>query len=156
MLRGQRREEWIGEPPGRLPWWRRGEETGEGITLEQGRPRLDALGASTAPERARLNVDTYLERACRVHGLELSELSGRRKDEATARLRELLTLVAVEVYGLRVKDLAERMRMNPGSASRALARAAEREREDTSFHEQRLALEERLAKLETGGRPSRR
>jgi len=71
-------------------------------------------------------------------------------------LRELLTLIGVEVYGLRVKDLAEGMRMNPGSASRVLARAAEREREDHTFHEQRLRLEERLAKLDASGPRSRR
>ena len=70
-------------------------------------------------------------------------------------MRQLLTLVGVEVYGLRVKDLAEGMPMNPGSASRVLARASQREREDASFREQRLALEERLAKLDTGGPRSR-
>jgi len=156
MLRGERRAEWIGERPGRLPWWRRGEESGEAITLGEGRPRLDALGASTLPTRAHWSADEYLVPACQVHGLELSELSGRRKDEAAARLRELLTLIGVEVYGLRVKDLAEGMRMNPGSASRVLARAAEREREDRTFHEQRLALEERLAKLDASDPRSRR
>ena len=41
--------------------------------------------------------------------------------------------------------------MNPGSASRVLARASQREREDRTFHEQRLALEERLAELEDSG-----
>ena len=156
MLRGQRQAEWIGERPGRLPWWRRGEEAEEAIALVEGKPRIDALGASTLPQRARWGVDQYLVRACKVHGLELSELSGRRKDEATVRLRELLTLIGLEVYGLRVKDLAEGMRMNPGSASRVLARAAEREGEDRTFHEQRLALEEHLAKLDASGPRSRR
>jgi REP element-mobilizing transposase RayT len=153
MLRGERRAEWIGERPERLPWWRGGEEA---ITLVKGKPRIDALGASTVPQRARWGVDEYLVQVCQVHGLELSALSGRRKDETTARLRELLTLIGVEVYGLRVKDLAEGMRINPGSASRVLARAAEREREDRTFHEQRLAFEERLAKLDASGPRSRR
>jgi len=153
MLRGERRAEWIGERPERLPWWRGGEEA---ITLVKGKPRIDALGASTVPQRARWGVDEYLVQVCKVHGLELSVLSGRRKDETTARLRELVTLIGVEVYGLRVKDLAEGMRMNPGSASRVLARAAEREREDRTFHEQRLAFEERLAKLDASGPRSRR
>jgi REP element-mobilizing transposase RayT len=156
MLRGERQVEWIGERPGRLPWWRRGEEAEEPITLGDGRPRLDALGASTLPQRARWGVDAYLAHVCQIQDLELSELSGRRKDEATSRMRELLTLVGVEVYGLRVKDLAEGMRMNPGSVSRALARAAAREGEDRTFHEQRLELEERLAKLGASGPRSRR
>jgi hypothetical protein len=46
--------------------------------------------------------------------------------------------------------------MNPGSASRALARASQRGREDASFHEQRLALEEHLAELEVSRPASRR
>jgi REP element-mobilizing transposase RayT len=144
MLRGERRETWIGEDPGRLPWWRRGEGE-ETIALVEGKPRLDALGASTAPQRARLSVDEYLARVCQIEGLKRDELTGRRKDEATARLRELLLLIGVEVYALRVKDLAERLRINPGSASRVLARAAERERKDRRFHQKRLGLEKRLA-----------
>jgi hypothetical protein len=97
--------------------------------------------------------DTWLRE---IHGLKLSECSGRRKDEATARLRELLTLIGVEVYGLRVKDLAEGMRMNPGSTSRVVARASQREREDRTFHEKRLALAERLGNLDANAPRSRR
>ena len=93
---------------------------------------------------------------CSVRGLELRDVSGRRKDEGTARAQELLTLIGVEVYGLRVKDLAEGMRMNPGSVSRVLARASQRERDDRTFHEQRLALEARLAELENSRTRSRR
>ena len=144
MLRGERQEAWIGEDPGRLPWWRRGDGE-ETITLVEGKPRLDALGASTTAQQARLDVDEYLGRVCRVHGLKRVELSGRRKDETTARLRELLILIGVEAHALRVRDLAERLRINPGSASRALARAAERERGDRGFHQKRLDLEKRLA-----------
>jgi CRP-like cAMP-binding protein len=54
-------------------------------------------------------------------------------------------LIAVEAYALRVRDFAERLRINPGSASRVLARAAERERGDRRFHQRRLELEKRLA-----------
>lgn len=155
MLRGERREAWLGESPGRLPWWRRG-EAGETITLAGGKPRLDALGASTTPQRAPLDVDEYLARVCQVHGVEQVELSGRRKDEATARLRELVILIGVEGYALRVKDLAARLRMNPGSASRVLARGAAREREHAEVHRQRLGLEKRLVELERRGAAARK
>jgi hypothetical protein len=56
-------------------------------------------------------------------------------------------LVGVDGYGLRVRDLAERLRRNAGSASRVLARVAVREREKSESHEQRLALEEHVARL---------
>jgi tetratricopeptide (TPR) repeat protein len=84
--------------------------------------------------------------------VELSELSGRRKDETPARSRGVVTLTAVEVYGPRVEDLAGGMEMQPGSASGALARASQRDRKDRTSHEQRLALEQRLAQVEAGGR----
>jgi putative transposase len=146
MLRGQRQAEWIGEHPGRLPWWHRGDGEDEPITLEEGKPRLDAFGASTVRQRKRLSVDTYLARGCEILGLKLIDLPGRRKDEATARARELLVLLGVEGYGLKVNDLAERLRMNAGSVSRVLARATDREREDSTFHHQRFDLEKWLAK----------
>jgi REP-associated tyrosine transposase len=154
MLKGERREEWVGEGPGRLPWWRRGEV--EEITLAEGRPRLDGLGASTLPRRPRWDADTYLRLACRVLEVDREALSGRRKDESTARLRELIVLVGVEAYGVKVKECGEWLGMNPGSVSRLLARATAREREDRGFHEQRLALEERLAELENSNERPRR
>jgi hypothetical protein len=89
-------------------------------------------------------------------GAQLSGLCGRRKDEATACLRERVIVVGVEVYGLRVKDLAEGMRMSPGSATRGLARASQRERKDRTVQEHRLVLEERLADLTVSRTGSRR
>jgi hypothetical protein len=65
-------------------------------------------------------------------------------------------VVGVEVYGLRVKDLSEGMRMNPGSATRRLARASKRERKDGTFHEHRLALAERLGNRDANGPRSRK
>jgi REP element-mobilizing transposase RayT len=156
VLRGERREAWIGEGPGRLPWWRWGEGEGEAISVVAGRARLDALGASTAGQRVRMSVSTYLERSCDILGRKLVDLSGRRKDEGTTRARELLVQVGVEGYELSVKDLAERLGMNAGSVSRVLARAAEREQQDDSFHRQRVTLEKRLAKVEVEGAKSKR
>ena len=155
-LRGERRAAWIGARPDRLPWWRGHGEADEAITLDRGKPRLDALGASTEPERSHWDAPEYLRKASRACGLGLAELSGRRKDEAAARWRALVTLVGVEACGIRVKDLAEGLRMNPGSASRVLARASRRERADASFREQRRSLEARLDEAPIGGSDSRR
>jgi hypothetical protein len=59
-----------------------------------------------------------------------------------------VALVGVEVYRQRVSDLAAAMGMNAGSVSRTLARALARAQEDRTFHQRRLALEERLAEVE--------
>ena len=151
-LKGERREAWIGERPGALPWWRGGEADGE-ITLTEGRPRLDALGASTEWEAARWPVGRYLVLAGAACGVDREALAGRGKETALTRARELVTLVGVEVYRQRVTDLAAAMEMNAGSVSRALARAIAREREERAFHRRRLALEERLAEVEASESP---
>jgi hypothetical protein len=101
-------------------------------------------------------VDEYLARVCCIHGLKEAELVSRRKEEVTAYCRELLLLVGAETYVLRVEDLAERLRMDPGSASRVLARGIARDRECATFHKQRLGLARRLGHLERRCAPSRR
>ncbi len=46
--------------------------------------------------------------------------------------------------------------MNPGSTSRVLARASQREGEDRTFREKRLALAERLGNRDANGPRSRK
>jgi hypothetical protein len=144
-LRGERKAAWIGERPDRLPWWQGGDDDETPGAPAPGRPRVNAPGASTPPVRVRLSADDYLARVCRLHDLELADLAGRRKDPKAVQMRELAILVGVEAYALRIKDLGARLRMNPGSVSRVLARAGQRERGEASFRRQRAKLEERLA-----------
>lgn len=144
-LRGERKAAWIGARPDRLPWWRGAGDSEAPVTLAEGRARVDALGASTVPDRVRLSPDDYLTRVCRLHGLGPADLAGRRKDPTAVRVRELAILVGVEVVGLRIKDLGACLGMNPGSVSRVLARAGQRARKEASFRRQRAKLEERLA-----------
>ena len=156
VLRGERRTEWAGESPDRLAWWRRQAADDEPITPEEGVPRVDALGASTVPVRRTSSVNEYVAACCRVRGVGHGELASRRKDASLTQTRELVTVIGVETYGLRVRDLAEALGLNPGSASRTLGRALEREREDAAYHQERLAFEHRLAEVEIGGAGSKK
>ena len=144
VMRGARKAEWIGEGVGRLPWWGGGEDDVP-VAPAEGVPRVDALGASSAAAPPRWKVGEYVSACCRVWGLETGELGGRCKDAGVTRMREQLVVIGVEVYGLRVKDLAEALGMNPGSASRVLGRAVQRERKDGEWQRDRLALEAALA-----------
>jgi hypothetical protein len=54
-------------------------------------------------------VGSYLALTCKVLGLDRDAFSGRRKGEATTRLRELAALVGVEVYGAKVRECRERL-----------------------------------------------
>jgi hypothetical protein len=99
------RSSWLEREPGRLPWWRAGDGT-EMPPPPQGTPRIDALGASTAPERRALRPDEDLFAAANALGVALPALSGSRSGRELTRLRGMLALVAVETYGVRVKDRA--------------------------------------------------
>lgn len=81
--------------------------------------------------------------------------AGRGKGATLTGARELMTLAGVEVYRQRVSDLAATMEMNAGSVSRALARAAAREQQESSSHQRRLTLEARLTGIEAGDSPKK-
>ncbi len=140
--------------PGALPWWRAGEADAE-ITLPQGRPRLDALGASTQRETTRWPVEQYVVLASVARGVHRDALAGRGEDATLSRARELVTPVGVEVSRQQVSALAAAMGVNAGSASRTLARATAREREEKAFHQRWLALEKHLAEVEASGPPKK-
>jgi DNA-directed RNA polymerase specialized sigma24 family protein len=60
-------------------------------------------------------------------------LVSRGKAPAAARAREVIAIVGVERFGLKVKDLAARLGKNPGSVSRWIVRAAQRRDEEKEF-----------------------
>ena len=68
-----------------------------------------------------------------IHGTHGDVLGSRGKAPATVRAREIIAIVGVERFGVKVKDLAGRLGKNPGSVSRWMARAAQRRDEDREF-----------------------
>jgi putative transposase len=127
-------EPWLGREPGSLPWWRGGNSPGD-LSLPQGEPRLDALGASGAVERRVLAPDDYLVAAANVLDTGISTLAAPRSGRALTRQREILALVGVESFGVRVKDLAQRLGKNSGVVSRWANMGGERRAHDVEFRE---------------------
>jgi REP element-mobilizing transposase RayT len=142
------RSSWLEREPGRLPWWRAGDGT-EMPPPPQGTPRIDALGASTAPERRALRPDEYLFAAANALGVALPALSGSRSGRELTRLRGMLALVAVETYGVRVKDLAQLLGRNPGVVSRWASMAGERRSHDETFRDRAEQLVAEVRALTT-------
>lgn len=105
---------------------------------------VDYLGRSTAPERPRPTVEQYLKRACRALGVEVEELASRRRDSRLREQRELVTVLGVEKYGQRVREIAGRLKKNPGSVSRWVTTAAERRSSDSGFARQLTRLDTTL------------
>lgn len=139
---------WLGREPGRLPWWKGG-VGGEELALSHGTPRIDALGASTAPERHALRPDEYLDAAANALGAALPTLAGSRSGRELTRLREMLALAAVETYGVRVKDLARLLGRNPGVVSRWANMAGERRSHDETFRDRMEQLVAEVRALTT-------
>lgn len=146
MLRGERSGEWAGERPERLPWWR--PRTDGDISEAWG----EALTDGSRRQRPQLHdVGRYLEAAAAALGVGTTELGGRGKAPATVRAREILTIVGVERFGVRMSELARQLGMNAGSVSHWAARAATRRQEDTAF-EQRCREAEEAITVRLGGR----
>lgn len=133
---------WVGEVPSKLPWWKAEED--EPISPREGGVYVDYLGRSTAPERPRLQIESYLGRACGVLGIDVGELAGRRRDPRLRELREIVAVIGVEKFGQRVREIAERLHKNPGSVSRWVTNAAERRLSDPGFAKRLRDLDDAL------------
>ncbi len=151
MLRGERASPWLGEGPGRLPWWSR-QGSDEDISGAWDAGHAAPVGRA---ERMHLrDVGVYLDVAAPVLGTTVAELGSRGKLPAVARAREILTVVGVERFGVRMKELAERLGMNPGSVSHWAGRGATRRASDEPFARRCLELERAVsASLASHGRP---
>jgi REP element-mobilizing transposase RayT len=151
-LKGAVEEEWIGESPGRLPWWRLGRPPrGEDEDPE------DAVRArrSNEPERPewriRLDATALVAAGARTLGVPLDDLRARTRDLRVVRARELLMLLGVERYRLRVVDLAEALGRSPDGMTKTLARATRRRADAPDFLNELEALDRSLAETQGAG-----
>jgi hypothetical protein len=79
------------------------------------------------------DVDAFIRRSAKELGVTSEELSSRGKAPASVRAREIIAIVGVERFGVKVGELAVRLKKNPGSVSRWLSQAGERRREEREF-----------------------
>jgi hypothetical protein len=129
-LRGEGDRQWLGEDPGKLPWWRGPREQDDRIEPSHQGPFVDYLGRSTEPVPPDVTAEAFLEEASGALGVQLTELAGRGKSQELAELRGLITLVGVERFGQKIKRLAAILDKHPGSLSYAANRFAVRRREE--------------------------
>lgn len=145
-LKGARQEEWIGEKPGRLPWWRlgrpsKGEDEDPETSIREKRDR-EMMGPEWRPT---FEAEDFIVRGADWLGVDLTELRSRRRTEELVRARELLVVLGVERFGLKVKDLSMQLRKSPDGMTQALARAARKRTEDEAFRRDLDELDRALA-----------
>ena len=147
-LKGSFDEQWIGEEPGRLPWWRLGRPPkGEDEDPETAvRERLER--EDRGPEwRPSFKAEEFIACGAEMLGVEVDALRSRRQDRRLARTRELLMILGVERYGLKLKDLAQELQKTPDGMTKTVARASRRRNSDAEFREDLNDLDRHMARI---------
>ena len=119
-------EEWAGEGPGNLPWWRLGRPTEEERLKRSEGAYIDELGRSTAMWRPRIEARDWVNLACSHLGVNPEELKGHGRDPEIVKCRELIGLVGIERYGVKVNELAEVLEKSRDGVSKWMRRGAVR------------------------------
>jgi REP element-mobilizing transposase RayT len=125
--------EWSGEAPGRLPWWRLGRPSADDELRPGGSAMADELGRGTSPYRRRFEAEEWLALACGHLEVERADIAGRGRQKEVVRARELLGLIGVGLYGVRVKDLARELGKSEDGVSLWVRRGAQRRLENAPF-----------------------
>jgi hypothetical protein len=126
-------EEWSGAAPGGLPWWRLGRPTEEERLRRREDAFVDELGRSTGRWRPRYTAKEWLEVACAHLDCEPETLCGRGRASDVVRMRELIGLVGIERYGVKVTELAAELVKSRGGVSHWCCRGIIRRAEDADF-----------------------
>ncbi len=133
-LKGAIGETWVGEEPGRLPWWKLGRPPkGEDEDPEQAvraRREREELGPDWRPV---IDAKDFIMTAASALDLEIDLLLSSQRLPIVVRARELLMVLGVERYHLKVNALAPILHKSPSGMSHALSRAIRRRTEDPEF-----------------------
>lgn len=128
------RGEWGDEEPMRLPWWQRLARE-EPPQPSAGRPFIDELGRSTAPERPALGAEELIRRGAEALEVEVAALVSPSRHRWVVRARDVICAVGAERYGVTVRDLAAALRRTSDQISRGIGRARRRRVRDPELAE---------------------
>ena len=94
------------------------------------RRRRDIEGTDWRP---RLSAEEFAAWAADALHLEMEDLCSRKRSPELVRVRELVMVLGVEGYGLKVRELAATLKKTPDGMSHALARGVRRRADDERF-----------------------
>ena len=104
------------------------------------------MGADCRPV---VEVEEFIARGAERLDVDVDELRSRRRGGGLARAREMLAVLGVERYRLKVKDLARVLQKTPDGIMQATARGARRRVQDGEFRATLNRLDRELAKKTT-------
>jgi REP element-mobilizing transposase RayT len=140
---------WLENEVRELPWWKDANDAEEIARPSPNLPVETFDQQQLIDNRPALTLTQIVDAFSATAGIELEELSSRRKRRAIARSRCDLSAVAVGRFGHRVCDLARVLDKNPGTVSRWLTNADLRLRTDPEYRSQLDLLEQRIVKHTT-------
>jgi len=153
-LRAAAGRPWIGEEPGWLPWWRLGRPPkGEQEDPEAAIRRKRELERVGEVDRPTLSADEYIRRGAAAAGVTVDDLRSRLRGPEVVRAREMLAVVGIERYGLRVSDLAHEMRKSPDSITKMIGRAVRNRGSDPTLRPKLDQLDQAIAATGRGEEP---
>ncbi len=127
-------EEWIGEKPGSLPWWRVGrppkeedDDPEDAIRKRRERERLGPEWRPAIPE------DEFVQRGCGILGVDVEDIRSRSRGQDIVTGRALLMVLSVERYGLKVNATAVQIGQSSSGSSKELARGIKKRKLDGGF-----------------------
>ena len=126
-------DDWSGDGPGRLPWWRLGRPTEEERLRRREGAFVDEQGRSTARWRPKYGATEWLELACTHLNVDWKELGDRGRHPEVVRIRDLIGLVGIERFGVKVTDLAEALGKSRDGVSQWVRRGEIRRQTDPQF-----------------------
>ena len=81
----------------------------------------------------RLSAEGFAALAAGALHMEMEDLRSRQRSPELVRGRELMMVLGVEGYGLKVRELAATLKKSPDGMSHALARGIRRRADDERF-----------------------
>lgn len=142
-LKGESREPWIGEGPGRLPWW--SHEPDSQIEMPVPTAWVEQRGASSGLERPLLDAETFLRAGCQLTRVEIHDLASLRRGEKLTDTRLLLASVGIERWRQSAKQLALLLGRHADVVTRWARMGAQRRLNDSDFASRVERLDSELA-----------
>ena len=93
----------------------------------------DRVGRSTARWRPKYGAAEWLDLACERLNVDPQMLRGRGRDPEVVRMRELIGLVGIERFGVKVKELAGALGKSRDGVSLWMRRGVTRRATDSEF-----------------------
>jgi hypothetical protein len=142
-------EDWVGEGPGRLPWWRVGRPSKRDqdaeIVVDEKRPRTQMDGLSNVKVRPKIELNDFLEKGAVSCDVTVKDLRSRKRRAEIVEAREVLAWLGVELYGFTVKEIAAGIEKYIETTGRLVSSAASRRCEDRGFKERVQRVDQVIA-----------